>query len=111
LVRRRKMENLDYTEAKTRWQEIRLFLGIRGIPLSEYDRLPPHLKTILHKCICTPTQVTTDRQRSELYTALTGNMVAGRGDIDTLTPFLVEERENFLRPITENEKQEYISKF
>jgi len=100
----------EYEEERKLWQEVRLWLGVRGIKLRIYDNLPDHLKNVLHKCICVPVQTTTDRQRGDLLRALL-NVAVGRDSVDPLDHMTAEERGRFLSPLTEKEKADYLSKF
>lgn len=105
---------MSYEEEKKRWQYIRLWLGIRlgvrGIELTSiYDKLPKHIKDILHSCICVPVQTTTHRQREDLLKALQN--AAGRDTLDPLDHMTDEERDRFLSPPTEKEIEDYLSKF
>ena len=101
---------MSYKEEKKQWQEIRFWLGVRGINLSIYDKLPEHIKNVLHNCICVPVQTTTHRQRENLLRALQ-NVAEGRDSVDSLDHMTAEERERLLSPPTEKEKDDYLSKF
>jgi len=105
---------MSYKEEKKRWQDIRYWLaiklGVRGIRLTSiYDKLPKHIKDILHKCICVPVQTTTHRQREDLLKALQNS--AGRDTLDPLYHMPDEECDRLLSPPTEKEKEDYLSEF
>ncbi len=101
-------------EEQKHWQEAKLWLpvrlGVRGMtPYRIYDKLSAHLKDILHKCICVPVQITTDRQREDLLRAL--SVSDGKDSIDSLDYMTAEERGRFLSPLSEDEKTDYLAKF
>lgn len=100
---------MSYKEEKKQWQDIRFWLGVRGIALDIYDKLPKHIKDVLHKCICVPAQTTTYRQREDLLKALQN--AGGRDTLDPLYYMTGEERDRFLSPPTEKEEEDYLSKF
>jgi len=102
----------EYKERAKLWQEVSLWLIVRGFPHNRiydiYDKLPNHLKSVLHKCICAPVQTTTDRQRGDLLRALLN--VAGRDSADPLDHMATEDKDRFLSPLIAKEKDDYLSK-
>ncbi len=106
------MEPSKYQEEKKLWQEISLWLRFWKIPYRVYDNLPSHLKIVLHNCICMPVKLTTDRQRSDLLRMLfSSGIVAGRESVDLVEDISAEYKERLLSPLTEKEKQDFLSKF
>ena len=105
------MELSKYHEGKRLWQEISLWLRFWKIPYRVYDKLPGHLKIVLHNCICMPVKPTTDRQRRDLLRALySSGIVVGRESVDYVEE-ISEYEERLLSPLTEEEKQDFISNF
>jgi len=91
----------EYEEMKECEQEVLLWWDRRGFPHESYANLSTYDRTVLHNCVCVPTQTTSPLQRRLLYRKLCSlRGITGRDFVDPVDSKTDEEIRTFFSPLT-----------
>jgi len=105
-IARRKMSEHEDMEGLKR--KVYLWLKKQGFPEANYDKLPPNMKGILHRVVCTVGYITTYNQRAELWLKLSVPQAMRDRLVESIPPD--EELRKIFSPLTPKESLDDLHK-